>query len=140
MLQLEEDLGLEAGELGESEGVGLCDDGDQVDLLVELPHGGHVQHSEPMAPRRDEVEAAVDTIVHYGLAMKTALVLEVFLELNVDVIRKGLCRILRVDGIPETYLSKNEDFRYFTSCSLCGFNDTARNESLNNPKRIVKAN
>jgi len=55
-----------------------------------------------VAVGRDEVEAAVDAVVDDGLAVEAALVLEVFLELDVDVVGQHLARLLAVHRIAET--------------------------------------
>jgi hypothetical protein len=57
----------------------------------------------PVAVGRNEVEATMDAVVNDGLAVQSALVLEIFLELHVNVVGQHLRRLLRVQRIAETY-------------------------------------
>ena len=56
-------LSFEHVDLLDGAGVRLADDGDDVDLLVDLLHNLHVQRLQTVASGRDEVEAGVHSAV-----------------------------------------------------------------------------
>ena len=56
-------LSFEHVDLLDGAGVRLADDGDDVDLLVDLLHNLHIQRLQTVARGRDEVEAGVHSAV-----------------------------------------------------------------------------
>lgn len=66
------DAVLELLTLLKGEGVGLCNDWDNVDGLAQLLEDDNVNRLEAMARRRDEVETAVDASV-LDVAMKMSV-------------------------------------------------------------------
>ena len=65
-------------------------------------HEGDVQRLQPVARRRNEVEAAVDAIVANVASVETRFVLQVFLELVVDVGNDRFETAVIIDGIAVT--------------------------------------
>lgn len=53
----------------------------------------------PVAVGRNKVETAVDAVVHNRFTMQSTFVLEIFLELDVDVVRYCLARFFRIQRI-----------------------------------------
>ena len=114
--QLRHHLLLEVGQFLLIDGVCLGDDGDDVDLAVELLHADQVEALEAVSVRRDEVQARVNPrvveAVRSRLRMYTGFslcflpgevsldlqfLLEVRLELVVDVVDNRLETVLLVD-------------------------------------------
>ena len=56
-----------------------------INLVAELPEDLDVERLEPVPVGVDEVEAAVDTVVHNVLTVQSGLVAQVTLKLLVDV-------------------------------------------------------
>ena len=85
-------LHLEAVELALGDCICFGDDGDDVDLAVQLLHGDQVQGFEWVTGRSDEVEARVDAcvVVHVERSLDLQLLLEEVLELLIDVLHNGL--------------------------------------------------
>ena len=84
-LDLLQDLLLQRLDLRAGQAVCLGDDRYDADLGAQLFHHFHVEGLEAVAVGVDEVEAAVDTVVHNVLTVQSGLVAQVTLKLLVDV-------------------------------------------------------
>ena len=84
-LDLLQDFLLQGLDLRPGEAVGLGDDRHDADLGAQLFHHLHVQGLEAVAVRVNEVEAAVDPVVHNVLPVQAGLVAQVTLKLLVNV-------------------------------------------------------
>ncbi len=104
VVQLRHDLGLELGQLGLVDRVGLCDDGNDIHLGVELLHAHEVDGLEAVAVRRNKVEAGMDpgVVVDGQVALDFQLLLEILLVLVVDVVDNRLEAVLLVHLVAVT--------------------------------------
>ena len=93
LLYLRVDALLEPPELGDCEAVGLGDDGDQVDLVLETSEELEVNLAESVTVRRDKVEAAVHPRVNDVLPVEAALSL-----------KRVLCFRLGQGGLIQIYI------------------------------------
>jgi hypothetical protein len=92
---------LEGENLVVSEGVGLGDDGDEVDLGMQAAHDLDVQRLQRVAGRLDEVDAGVDAIVDDVGAVDLVLGLEIGVVSLLDVLDDGAPRDVVVDEVAE---------------------------------------
>ena len=93
---------LELGNLLVGEGIGLGDDGDQVDLGVEALHDFNVQRLEGVAGGLDEEHAGVDAVVNNVHAIDLVLGIQVGIKALLDVVHDGAPRLVVVDEVTET--------------------------------------
>ena len=89
-LQLVHDLCLELVELCLVDCVGLGDNWDYVDLLVQLLHANQVDALEAVTIWSDEVETHVDSVVRNGHTVHSGLCFQEDVELLIDVLYDGL--------------------------------------------------
>jgi hypothetical protein len=79
--------------------VGLGNDGDQVDLGVELLHDLNVEGLQRVAGRLDEVDNCVNAVVYDIHAVHLILRLKVGIEPLLNVLDDGIPRLVVVDEI-----------------------------------------
>jgi hypothetical protein len=84
-----------------AQGVGLGNDGDQVDAGAELLHDLDVEGLQGVASGADEVQAGVDTEVDLVCAARLLLLEHVRLVLVVEELDDGLPRVAVVDVVAE---------------------------------------
>jgi hypothetical protein len=84
-----------------AQGVGLGNDGDQVDAGAELLHDLDVEGLQGVASGADEVQAGVDTEVDLVCAARLLLLEHVGLVLVVEELDDGLPRVAVVDVVAE---------------------------------------
>lgn len=77
---------LKVGALVRSHGVGLGQDGDDVDFIVKPLHKFNVERFQAVARRLDEVQAHVDAIVADRLALNARFSVQIFLVLGFNVV------------------------------------------------------
>jgi len=92
---------LKLGQVSRAEGVGLGDDGDQVDAGAEPLHDLNVERLEGVAGGADEVQAGMDAEVDLILAAGLLLLKHVRLVLVVEELDDGHPRIAVVDIVAE---------------------------------------
>lgn len=92
---------LEQSNLLIGQGIGLGNDGDQVDLGVQAAHDLDIQRLEGVASGLDEVNTSVDTVVDNVAAVNLVLSLEVGVETLLDVLDNWAPRVVVVDKITE---------------------------------------
>lgn len=80
------DLFFEVGALIWRHGVGLGQDGDDVDFIVESLHKFNVQRFETVTRRLDEIQADVNTVVAHGLALHSRFGVQVLFIFGFDVV------------------------------------------------------
>ena len=77
------------------------DGGQPAHLVVEHLHELYVERLEAVAGRIDEIETAVNAIVHNVAPIQTRLVLEVLLKLVVYVLNDWLETVCVINGVSE---------------------------------------
>ena len=92
---------LELGQVGRAEGIGLGDDGDQVDARAKALHDLNVEGLEGVAGRANEVQAGMDTEIDLVLATGLLLLKHVRLVLVVEELDDGHPRVAVVDIVAE---------------------------------------
>ena len=93
---------LELGQVGGAEGVGLGDNGDQVDTRTEPLHDLDVKGLEGVARRANEVQTGVDTEVDLVLTAGLLLLKHVRLVLVVEELNDGHPRVAVVNIVAES--------------------------------------
>ena len=93
---------LEGVEVVAGEGVGLGDDGDEVDAGAEALHDLNVERLEVVAGGPDEVQAGVHPQVRLVRPVRLLLLPHVHLVLVVDEVDDGRPRVAVVDVVAET--------------------------------------
>ena len=84
------------------QGIGLGNDGNQVDLGMKSAHDLNVQRLQGVASRLDEVDAGMDAVVDNVHAVDLVLSLEVGIESLLDVLDNWSPRLVVVDKVTET--------------------------------------
>ncbi len=92
---------LEGGNLLVGEGIGLGDDGDQVDLGVQALHDLDIQGLQGVAGGLDEEDAGMDAVVNNVHAVDLVLGIEVGVEALLNVVDNGAPRLVVVDEVTE---------------------------------------
>jgi hypothetical protein len=90
---------LEGGNLVVGESVGLCDDGNQVDLGVQAAHNLDI---ERVTSWLNEVDTSVDAVVHNVHAVDLVLGVQVCIEALLDVLNNWAPGVVIVDKVSET--------------------------------------
>ena len=92
---------LERVDLIVSEGVGLGNDGNQVDLGVKTAHDLDIQWLQRVAGWLNEVDAGMNAVVHNVHAVDLVLGIEVRIEARLDVLDNWTPRSIIVDKVAE---------------------------------------
>lgn len=92
---------LEVVDLLISEGIGLGNDGDQVDLGVKAAHDLDVEGLERVAGGLDEEHAGMDAVVNDVHAVNLVLGVEVGIEALLNVLDNRAPRLVVVDKVTE---------------------------------------
>ena len=87
---METDAALEFQQVGRAEGVGLCDDRNEVDTCAQALHDLNVEGLQSVAGGTDEVQAGVDAEVDFLHAARLLLLEHVALVLVVEKLDDGL--------------------------------------------------
>lgn len=95
-------LGLELGQVSRAQGIGLGNDGNQVDSRAESLHDLDIERLQGVASGSDKVQASVYTQVDLVLATGLLLLEHVRLMLIVEELDDGHPRISVVDVVTET--------------------------------------
>jgi hypothetical protein len=93
---------LEHGNLFVGQGVGLGDNGDEIDFGMESSHNLNIQGLERVTGGLDEVHASVDAVIDNVHAINLVLRIEIRNEASLDVIHDGAPRLVIVDKVTET--------------------------------------
>jgi hypothetical protein len=93
---------LELEQVRGAEGVGLGNNGNQVDACAQLLHDFDVKRLQSVASGADEVQAGVDTEVNLVCTARLLLLEHVGLVLVVEELDDGLPRVAIVDVVAET--------------------------------------
>ena len=94
--------GLEIGNLLIGEGIGLGNDGDQVDLGVEASHHLNVKRLEGVTSGLDEENTGVNSVVDNVHAVDLVLGIEVRVESLLNVVDNGAPRLIVVHKVTES--------------------------------------
>ena len=102
---------LEFGQLLFVDGICFGNDGDDIDLAVQLLHAHQVNGLESVPVGGDEVEAHVDPWVMEGgeISLDLQLLLQVALKLRIDVIHDRLKTVLFVNLIAVAHRIANRE-------------------------------
>ena len=92
---------LERSALVFGKGIALCNHGNQVDLVGELPHELDVDGLEAVACGLDKVKAGMDAVVDELVAVDAVLLLEIGVEASLDVVQDRLPAGRVVDKVSE---------------------------------------
>ena len=92
----------EGGNLIVRQGIGLGDDGDEVDLGMQTTHDLDIERFQGVTGRLDEVDARVDAIVDDVHTIDLVLGVEIDVEPLIDVVDDGTPGLIVVDEITET--------------------------------------
>lgn len=95
-------LGLELGKVGRAHGVGLGNDGNEVDSRAESLHDLDIQRLQGVAGGSDEVQACVHTEIDLVISAGLLLLEHVRLMLVVQELNNGHPRVSVVDIVAET--------------------------------------
>lgn len=93
---------LEQGDLLVGQGIGLGDNGDQVDLGVQAAHNLDVQRLQRVACGLDEVDTGVDAVIDDVAAVDLVLSLEVGVETLFDVLDNRAPRVVVVHKVAKS--------------------------------------
>jgi hypothetical protein len=93
---------LEGGNLVVGESVGLCDDGNQVDLGVQAAHNLDIERLERVTSWLNEVDTSVDAVVNNVHAVDLVLGIQVCIEALLDVLNDWAPGVVIVDKVSET--------------------------------------
>lgn len=77
---------LEAGNLLIRQGIGLGNDGYQIDLCMKTAHNLNVKRLERVAGGLDEIDASMDTVIHNVHAVDLVLCIEIGVKTLLNVL------------------------------------------------------
>eukprot|EP01137_Pigoraptor_chileana_P014892 Opistho-2@5115 len=101
VLNLLQDALLVVGEIRRGDAIGLCNDGNDIDLVCERAHGNKIKRLERVAGGCNKIQARVDPLICNLLAVANCLefFLEILFEFAVDIVHNWLARVFAVNLI-----------------------------------------
>ena len=112
VIQVLENLLLVGNHLWLSQSICLRYNWNDVDFFTQSLHEEDVQLRETSTERRDEVQAAVDSVVDNVLSVESRFILEVLLELILNVMLNCLKTVLSIEWISITRSINDGDFQF----------------------------
>ena len=98
---------LEESDLLVGEGIGLCDDRDEIDLGVQSAHHLDIEGLERVASGLDEVHAGVHAVVNDVHAVDLVLGLQICIESLLNVLNDWPPRVVIVDKVAKARCVNN---------------------------------
>ena len=92
---------LKSSKIGRTQGIGLGDDGDQVDSRAQAFHDFDIQGFQCMAGGSDKVEAGMNTEINFGFTARLLLLKHIRLMLVVQEFYDWHPRVTIVDVVSE---------------------------------------